>query len=230
MVERKPEGALTKDEKRIVKALLNDGWRNQDIQALVNVGRGATINSARITEVKRDQSQKAASDDEVEFFQIKKLSFDSRTGLNLFDDERLIRAREAMILAVQIFNSAALNFKTEIFSVLSNIAWTYLLHEHYSRKQIKIVQNDGRTLLLGQMLERQDCPLSEGVRSNLRAMKTIRDSVEYQVLGKADTKWFGLFQACCLNFDKALRDLFGERLTLANDLAFALQFTRMNVE
>ena len=170
MVERKPEGALTKDEKRIVKALLNDGWRNQDIQALVNVGRGATI------------------------------------------------------------NSAALNFKTEIFSVLSNIAWTYLLHEHYSRKQIKIVQNDGRTLLLGQMLERQDCPLSEGVRSNLRAMKTIRDSVEHQVLGKADIKWFGLFQACCLNFDKALRDLFGERLTLANDLAFALQFTRMNVE
>lgn len=62
MVERKPEGALTKDEKRIVKALLDMGWRNQDIQALVNAGRSATINSARITEVKEDQAQKAASD------------------------------------------------------------------------------------------------------------------------------------------------------------------------
>lgn len=230
MVERKPEGALTKDEKRIVKAMLNAGWRNQDIQALVNIGRGATINSARITEVKGDQNQKAATDDEVAFFQIKKRSFDSRTGLNLFDDERLIRAREAMILAVQIFNSAALSFKTEVFSVLANVAWTYLLHEHYSRKGIKILQNDGRTLLLSQMLERADCPLSDGIRNNLRAMKTIRDNVEHQLLGKGDTKWFGLFQACCLNFDKALRDLFEERLTLANELAFALQFTRMNVE
>src|SRR5262249_7904983 len=102
MVERKPEGALTKDEKRIIKALIDKGWRHQDIQALVNVSRSATINSARITEVKEDQTQKAASDEEVEFFQIKKHSFDSKTGLNLFDDERLIRAREAMILAVQI--------------------------------------------------------------------------------------------------------------------------------
>jgi Protein of unknown function (DUF3644) len=230
MVERKPEGALTKDEKRIVKALINKGWRNQDIQALINDGRSATINSARITEVKEDQDQTTASDEEVEFFQIKKRSFDSRTGLNLFDDERLIRARKAMIVAVQIFNSAALSFKTEVFSVLANIAWTYLLHEHYSRNGVKTIQNDGRTLLLSQMIERQDCPLSAGARNNLRALKIIRDNVEHQLLGKGDAKWFGLFQACCLNFDRALCELFGERLTLANELAFALQFARMNVE
>lgn len=59
MAGRKREGALTKNEKRIVKALLNAKWRNQDIQALVNVGRAATINSARITEVKKNAVQKA---------------------------------------------------------------------------------------------------------------------------------------------------------------------------
>ena len=32
MVSRKKEGALTPEEKRVVKALLNNGWRNQDIQ------------------------------------------------------------------------------------------------------------------------------------------------------------------------------------------------------
>jgi len=230
MVERKREGTLSKDERKIVKALLNKGWRNQDIQALVNVGRRATINSARITEVKGNQKQEAASDEEVEFFRIRKSSFDPRTGLNLFDDERLIRAREAMILAVQIFNSAALSFKTEVFSVLANIAWTYLLHEHYLRNGKKIVDDDGRTLLLSQMIDRADCPLSDGMRSNLRALKTIRDDVEHKSLGRADTRWFSLFQACCLNFDKTLCKLFGERLTLANELALALQFTRMNVE
>lgn len=196
----------------------------------MNIGRSATINSARITEVKKNDRQKDASDDEVAFFEIRKRSFDPQTGLNLFDDERLIRAREAMILAVQIFNSAALNFKTEMFAVLANIAWTYLLHEHYARKGVKIIQDDGRSLLLSQMTEKQDCPLSEGIRNNLRALKIIRDNVEHKLLGKGDVKWQGLFQACCLNFDKTLCALFGKELSLANDLAFALQFTRMDVE
>ncbi|MCY4239257.1 MAG: DUF3644 domain-containing protein [Rhodospirillaceae bacterium] len=230
MAGRKREGALTKDEKRIVKALLAQGWRNQDIQALVNIGRKATINSARITGVKQDTKQKAATNDEVAFFEIKKRSFDPKTGLNLFDDERLIRAREAMILAVQIFNSPALNFKTEVYAVLANIAWTYLLHEFYFRKCVKIVQDDGRSLLLSRMIGKRDCPLSEGMRNNLRGLKIIRDDVEHKILGRADAKWRGLFQACCLNFDKALCDLFGDELTLANELAFALQFTRMDIE
>lgn len=46
---RNKHGALTDAEKPIVKVLLAKGWRNQDIQALVNVSREATINGARIT-------------------------------------------------------------------------------------------------------------------------------------------------------------------------------------
>ena len=133
---RKPEGALSKEETQIVKALLRKGWRNQDIQALLNIGRKATINSARITEVKQSKSILPASDDVVEFFIIRKKLFDRSTGLNFFDDERLIRAREAMVLAVQIFNSRSLKFKTEVFSILVNVAWTYLLHEFYLKKNV----------------------------------------------------------------------------------------------
>ena len=230
MVTRKKEGALTAHEKEIVKALLDKGRRNQDIQALINLGRSATINSARITEVKKNKKQKAASDDKLTFFEIKKQSIDPSTGLNLFDDERLIRAREAMILAVQIFNSAAFRFKTEVFSVLANIAWTYLLHEFYERKKVKIEQKNGLSLPLSQMVERPDCPLSSGAKNNLRSLKTIRDEVEHKLLGKGDVKWLGLFQACCLNFDEAMCKLFGDQLTLAHELSLALQFGRMNVE
>lgn len=68
MVARNKQGALTNEEKPIVKALLAKGWRNQDIQALVNIGREATINGARITGVKQDAAIVAASDEEVEFF------------------------------------------------------------------------------------------------------------------------------------------------------------------
>ena len=49
MVRRNPKGTLSKYEKRIVKALLDKGWRNQDIQALVDIGRDATISRVRVT-------------------------------------------------------------------------------------------------------------------------------------------------------------------------------------
>ncbi len=136
MVAQKKQGGLTEEEKRIVKALLAKGLRNQDIQALVNTGREATINSGRITGVKQDGAIVAASDEEVEFFNIRKASYDPKTGLNLFDHERLIRSREAMILAVQVFNSPALRFKSEVFTMLAHVAWTYLLHEHYERRLV----------------------------------------------------------------------------------------------
>ncbi|MBQ5516577.1 MAG: hypothetical protein IIT88_05805 [Acetobacter sp.] len=37
-------------------------------------------------------------------------------------------------------------------------------------------------------------------------------------------------QICCLNFDQALCKLFGEKTSLRDDLSFALQFSRLNLE
>jgi hypothetical protein len=191
---RKREGRLTTEEEGVVKALLSHGWRNQDIQALVNVGRIATVNSARITEVKQNSAISPAEDDAVEFYKLQKQSFDPRTGLNIFHDERLIRAREAMIVAVQIFNSPILKFKTEVFAVLAHIAWTYLMHEYYLRHKVKITGDDGRSLLLSQMLRRKDFPLSAGIKRNLEALAIIRNEVEHNVLGQGDLTFLPIFR------------------------------------
>lgn len=230
MIYRNPEGALTDDEKSIVKALLVKGWRNQDIQALLNIGRTATVNSGRITEVKQDDTITPASKETVELYKLTKRSYDLKTGLNLLENERLIRSREAMILAVQVFNSAGLKFKTEVFVVLSNIAWTYLLHEYYSRMGVHITGDDGRSLLLSQMTRRPDCPLSSGVKNNINNIKEIRDEVEHKLLGISDNRWLPLFQACCLNFDSVMCNLFGEQLSLKSELSFALQFAKPSIE
>src|SRR4030095_2114428 len=135
----------TDEEKRVVKALASQGVRNQDIHALINYERPATVNFGRIAGVKKNQKIAPATAEEVAFFRRKKASFDPITGLNTYIDERLIRAREAMILAVTIFNSGGYRFKTELFSVLANIAWTYLLHERYSRSGIEPINADGTT-------------------------------------------------------------------------------------
>ncbi|WP_186002807.1 DUF3644 domain-containing protein [Mycobacterium sp. KBS0706] len=224
------EKSLTAEEKRIVKALLNNGKTNQDVHAIINYERGTTVNFGRISGVKKDQNIIPATAEEVEFFLKKKRSFDPVTGLNLYENERLIRAREAMILAVTIFNSATFKFKTEVFSVLSNIAWTYLMHEHYERKGISILNSDNSTFALSHMLSRPDCPLTKGIKNNLQSMKAIRDEVEHKLLGRSDTKWLSLFQACCLNFDRTIVTWFGPKVSLQNELSIALQFGKLDLE
>ncbi len=223
--------SLTELERRVVKALLAKNWRNQDIHAWVNAGRSPTVNFARIAFVKKNAAEAVATEEEVAFFLKHRKARDPQTGLNPYDDEKLIRSREAMILAVQIFNSPAMKFKTEVFCVLTNVAWTYLMHEYYTRKTpVAVKKPDGYSMPLSEMIERGDCPLSDGIKQNLRALKKLRDKVEHHLLGKADAKWLGLFQACCLNFDTAICKLFGDELSLSTDLAFALQFARLNLE
>jgi len=222
--------ALSDEEKRIIKALLADGMRNQDILTLINYEREATINFGRISGVKSNPGISPATAEEVAYFKRKKRSFDPITGLNLYGDERLIRAREAMTLGVTIFNSGNYKFKTEVFAVLANIAWTYLLHEYYERASTKPVNADGTTFALSYMLSRTDCPLSKGIKNNLSALKVIRDDVEHKMLGRSDVKWLSLFQACCLNFDKTLVAWFGSRVSLQQDLGVALQFGKLELE
>lgn len=224
------KATLTPYEKSVIKALLNDGWRGQDIQVLVNTGRKASINSGRISAIKKNAAIAPASTQIVEAFQQKKLLFDHVTGLCPIDDERLVRAREAMLLAVELFNTPRIAFKAGVFSMLANVAWTYLLHEYYERKGVTIIKADDFSLLLSQMIARHDCPLSKSVRQNLGALKEIRDVVEHRTIGIFDQKWLPLFQSTCLNFEKTLTDLFGIRLTLGRDLGFSLQFAKLQTE
>lgn len=77
------------------------------------------------------------------------------------------------------------------------------------------------------MIARPDCPLSKACKQNLTALKEIRDVVEHRSIGPFDLKWLPLFQSNCLNFEKALTDLFGPRLTLGRELGFSLQFAKL---
>jgi hypothetical protein len=52
---------LTAEEKAVIKALLAEGMRNQDILTLINYEREATINFGRISGVKNSASIVPAS-------------------------------------------------------------------------------------------------------------------------------------------------------------------------
>ena len=52
-------------------------------------------------------------------------------------EELIEKSREAALAAVQIFNNPQTTFKSEIFIVVMNIAWTYLLHAYYRKHHIE---------------------------------------------------------------------------------------------
>lgn len=222
-------GSLSAKEKQIVKSLLNRDYRNQDIQHLINIGRDVTINSARITEVRQNKNQKAASDYEVDSFLKAKDEHDYKTGLNPYDHPRLIAAREAMMLGATIFNNPTLKFRAKSFAVQANIAWTNAMHAYYEGKGISIWKGK-KTLLLSQMTKRSDCPLDRVEIENLKAIKEIRDTVEHYYWTEADEPFVSIFQACCANFDQFLIKNFGPKTAISNEMGLALQYRNIDFQ
>jgi hypothetical protein len=142
-------GGLTDEEVSLIKGMMHNVRFPNDQEILARFSRpGRTVNNGRMSEIRkaliskedtgipaidRFRPQSIASPEEIEAFLAAPPRLDPRTGLDLFDDELVVKAREAMLLAVQGFNSATIRFKTEPFIVLSIIAWTYLLLAHYTR-------------------------------------------------------------------------------------------------
>lgn len=222
-------GALSASEKQIVKGLLNRDYRNQDIQHLINIGRDVTVNSARITEVRQNSKQKAASKSEVNRFLAAKSEHDYKTGLNPYEHPRLIAAREAMMLAASIFNNPTLKFRAKSFAVHANIAWTNAMHAFYESKGISIWKGD-KTLPLSQLIKREDCPLEKAEIENLKAIKKIRDEVEHFYWMEAEEAFVSIFQACCANFDQFLIKNFGRKTAISNEMGLALQYRNIDFQ
>lgn len=159
--------------------------------------------------------------------------------------ELLTKSREAALAAVQIFNSPLITFKSEIFIVLMNIAWTYLLHAHYRKHKIEYryyKQNQQRRIFdktksgaykhweLERCLNDPQSPVDRDTANNLRFLIGIRHEIEHQMTCKIDNTLSAKFQACCLNFNEYVQKLFGEQYGIDKHLAFSLQFSSISHE
>ena len=85
---------------------------------------------------KHSHQAKAATDEELQTLPGRWPLIDPATGLHIHGDELLIKAREAMLLAVQSYNNPKTHFRSEVFIVTAIIAWTYLFHAYYKAQGI----------------------------------------------------------------------------------------------
>lgn len=138
-VRRRRGNNLERWEIALVKAMIADGRWPNDQDVLAHFTRPTrSINHRAIAEIrtaKKHASTRAATPAELELFLATWPEVDPGTGLSLRGDELLIKAREAMIAAVHIFNGAGLTFRAELFIVTAIIAWTYLLQLGLNEKE-----------------------------------------------------------------------------------------------
>ncbi|MHB8887141.1 MAG: DUF3644 domain-containing protein [Methylovirgula sp.] len=162
---------------------------------------------------------------------------DPQTGLSLKGDELLIKAREAIIAAVHIFNGAGLYFRAELFIVTAIIAWTYLQHAYFKREGIdyrytklgtgaaEITRHGAEKFWeLGKCLSHPKCPVEKGARQNLEFLLELRHEIEHRLTSRIDDQISAKLQACCINFNDLIKRLFGSQFGLEKRLPIALQF------
>jgi hypothetical protein len=166
-------------------------------------------------------------------------------GRSLYSEKRdlILKAREAMLSAVQIFNNPLITFKTESFIVLSVIAWTYLLHAHYRSLRIEYRyfkkkgarkrfdhNSDGsyRYWELRTCIVSDKCPLDKDTKNNLEFLIGLRNQIEHKKASGLDSYLSARYQACALNFNQYLKKLHGERYGLDESLALSLQFAELD--
>ena len=241
---RKRGKHLERWEVALVKAMMADKRRwpnNQDILAYFT-RPSRSVNHRTISEIAnatKHAAVKAASEDELNSFLATWPEVDPSTGLSLRGDELLIKAREAMIAAVHCFNSAGLTFRAELFIVTSIIAWTYLIHTWFKQEGIdyRYYRNEnGKKAValtrsgaemyweLGHCLKHEKCPLDKGSKDNLEFLLELRHEIEHRATSRIDDAVSAKLQACCINFNDSIKDLFGKQYGLERRLPIALQF------
>lgn len=160
-------------------------------------------------------------------------------------NELLIKSREAMMSAVQIYNNPQVSFKSETYISLAVIAWTYLLHAYYANNNIdyryyemhgtrkkyhKTKYGAYKHWELERCLDDANCPLDSTTILNLKFLIGIRHEIEHQMTKKIDHSISAKLQACSINYNFYIKKLFGDVFGVDQELGLAIQFSPIEIE
>lgn len=159
--------------------------------------------------------------------------------------ELVTKSREAALTAIKVFNDPLITFKGETFIVLMIIAWTYLLHAYYRLKKIEyryFKQGPKRRIFdrtrrgaykhweLERCLDEKHCPIDKNTGNNLRFLIGLRHEIEHQMTRSLDAFLSGRYQACAMNYNDYLKNLFGKKYGIDRQLTYSIQFLEISEE
>jgi hypothetical protein len=159
--------------------------------------------------------------------------------------ELIAKSREAALSAIRVFNDPQVGFKSETFIVLMVIAWTYLLHAYYRSKRVEyryFKQGPKRRVFdrtkhrafryweLERCLNDGKSPIDRDTANNLRFLIGLRHEIEHQMTRSLDNYLSGRYQACAINYNDYLKQLFGRRCGIDEQLTYSIQFVKLSEE
>lgn len=159
--------------------------------------------------------------------------------------ELIAKSREAALSAIRVFNDPQVGFKSETFTVLMVIAWTYLLHAYYRSKRIEyryFRQGPKRRVFdrtkhgafkhweLERCLNDAKSPVDRDAVNNLRFLIGLRHEIEHQMTRSLDNFLSGRYQACAINYNDYLKQFFGKRYGIDEQLTYSIQFVQLSEE
>jgi hypothetical protein len=240
----KSRNPISDYEISIIKKLHDNNTDKQDILFQINLFRHLknqkTINIARIDEIlklssvgdkeatltKQARGVSCASDSELNNFNKIINEGDLKAKLSPFIEEHklIIKAREAMVSAISVFNSPQFNFAVENFLSLSCIGWTALLQSISQDKNISIKESNkyhSLSFLLKQLTEKDI--INKNISANLEAIIELRDSITHSPHTYIPKNIISILQANCFNFNKIMVDNYGKNRGLDNIFSISLQ-------
>jgi hypothetical protein len=168
-----------------------------------------------------------------------------KRSIGSLKNELLKKSQEAALAAIKVFNDPLVRFKSETFIVLMVIAWTYLLHAYYRGKRIdyryysqgphrkrydRTKHGSFKYWELERCLNDPKCPIEKNAANNLRFLIGLRHEIEHQMTRALDNSLSGRYQACALNYNAYLKQLFGSRYGLDEQLTYSIQFLELSDE
>ena len=158
----------------------------------------------------------------------------SRPSLPESVERLVVKARQSAILALDVYNRPATEFRTEGYIVLMVVAWTALLHAIFERDSVDYIyrdQNGDPVLIEGDQkaLALIDClreRFGEGnppVRRNLGFIIGLRNKIEHRYVPGIDARVAGECQALLLNFERLISEEFGGYFSISDSLSVPLQ-------
>jgi hypothetical protein len=153
---------------------------------------------------------------------------------------RLQASKQEALLAVDLYNRAGETRSLEAFIVHMQIAWLYLLQARFDRdkvdywhrddngKRVKGPGGDYQSWSLRKSVANQWPDESDPVRLNIEFFAGLRDRIEHRYERDLDPVIAGKCQACVLNYEATLVELFGESEGLADQLRFPVFLSSLN--
>lgn len=125
-------------------------------------------------------------------------------------DKLIEKAKEAFMMAIEVYNKPSIRYRVEGFSFFICNAWELMLKahmmKHFGESSIYFKDNPDRTLSLELCIKKVFTNDKDPLRRNLEKIIELRNTSTHFIMEEYEMVYIPLFQACVFNFTEKMQE------------------------